>query len=428
VISAMRILIISPSQIPGTTGDVIRVQELSKALVQLGHKIFVVCSNYEERNRGMSHFPKRSDPFIDRPDNKIDISFDRINLYFIKKLMVGKSLLWKLIWFSFFNLLSLQKVIRICLRNRPHAIISYTPYTAIPAYITSRFFRKPWIYDARGIIRVEFYETERVKPNRVSAYLVGFMESHVLRKVSTIIVVSEKMKKVLLEMYSLDQKRIVVGEDGVDPDAFNLSLGRNAVRRKFSIEKSEKVILFLGTLSIREGVDRLIRAMPHVIKVRNDVKLLIVGGGSLLVNFSSEFKDLVRKLSIEKYVIFTGKVPHSEVPQYIADSDICVAPHISTAFTPLKVFEYLACGKPLIVTGPNTDIGEILARHRAGLAVNTEKPLELAKSILFLLNHPETSEKLGKNGYKLVIENFTWKHSAKKIETLISELLHKDSG
>jgi len=421
----MRILMISPSQIPGTTGDVIRVQELSKALNQLGHKIFVVCPNYEERNRGGSPFrSKRIDPFIDGPDDKIDISVDRINLYFIKKLMVGKSLLWRLIWFSFFNSLSLQKVIRICLRNRPHAIISYTPYAAIPAYIASQFFRKPWIHDARGIIRIEFYETERVKPNRVSAYLVGLMESHVLRKASAIIVVSEKMKKILLEMYSLDQKRIVVGEDGVDPDAFNPSLGRNAVRGKFSIEKSEKVILFLGTLSIREGVDRLIRAMSYVIKVRNDVKLLIVGGGSLLVNFSSEFKDLVRNLSIEKYVTFTGKVPHSEAPQYIADSDICVSPHISTAFIPLKVFEYLACGKPVIVTGPNTDIGEILARHRAGLTVNTENPLELAKSILFLLTQPETSKKLGENGYKLVIENFTWKHSAKKIENLISELSH----
>jgi len=120
-------------------------------------------------------------------------------------------------------------------------------------------------------------------------------------------------------------------------------------RRRFGIEVQEKLILFVGRLEKRKGIDLLIRAFSLL--DRKDARLVIVGPDD---GFLQRLRQLVKMLSIEPgKVIFTGGIHHSEVYQAYKDADVFVHPcplGAGDAF-PMSILEAAACGVPLVLSG-----------------------------------------------------------------------------
>ena len=91
-------------------------------------------------------------------------------------------------------------------------------------------------------------------------------------------------------------------------------------------------------------------------------------------------------------------------------ADVCVAPFIRVrneriGLSPLKIYEYLACGKP-VVASDIKGIGDLLRNSNAGIGVKPEDPVELANAIIKLLKNEKLRGKMGKNGRKIVINNY----------------------
>ena len=113
-----------------------------------------------------------------------------------------------------------------------------------------------------------------------------------------------------------------------------------------NLSPTSPIVCFTGSLFPYQGVDLLIRAAPAILARDPAILFLIVGDGPRL----RESMDLVKESEVAGSFHFTGRVPYQKVPLYINAADLCVAPKkpILSGYSPLKLYEYMACGKPVI--------------------------------------------------------------------------------
>ena len=130
-----------------------------------------------------------------------------------------------------------------------------------------------------------------------------------------------------------------------------------------------------------------------------------------------------------KSVVFTGLVQHDNIPEYLAAMDIVLAPYPELTFfyySPLKIFEYMACSKP-VVTGNTEGNKDIIAESNAGLVVRPERAHELASAIIKLLNDKQLSQQLGGNGRRAVIERYSWTNIARRVSEVLREAIKEQA-
>ncbi|MPW38608.1 glycosyltransferase [Thermococcus sp. 101 C5] len=211
----------------------------------------------------------------------------------------------------------------------------------------------------------------------------------------------------LRDDYSIPSEKFELIPNGVDTKLFKRT--KTDLKQKLGLE-DYFVLGYVGVL--REWVD--LTPVYQAIKDLENVKILIVGEeGGLEKN-----KKLVKEYGIEDKVIFAGTVPYTEVPQYISAMDVCLIPFkpnaISQNAVPLKLFEYMACEKPVI----STELSGVkaVAGDRVIYASNKE---EYREKILELYKDEELRTKLGKEGRKFIKENYDWVKIVKKMEEIL---------
>jgi len=102
------------------------------------------------------------------------------------------------------------------------------------------------------------------------------------------------------------------------------------------------------------------------------------------------------------------------VPLFINSSDICIIPRPPIKGSPLKLYEYMACGKPIVASDID-GIREILEESKSGVCVIPKDPNELAKAVVSLLQDRESREKMARNGRRYILENRSWESVAVKV-------------
>jgi glycosyltransferase involved in cell wall biosynthesis len=190
-------------------------------------------------------------------------------------------------------------------------------------------------------------------------------------------------------------------------------------RSELKIEEGKKVICFVGNLVQWQGIEYLIKSMPLISKKRDDVSAIIVGDGIL----RRELEKLSLDLRTEDRIEFTGAVPYQKVPTYINASDVCVAPFTrkrneKIGLSALKVYEYLACGKPVVASNIK-GVGDFLAKTHTGVPFEPENESELAGALIELMADDNRMKEMGEKGRKLVIENYSWDSVAKQIAKIL---------
>ena len=205
----------------------------------------------------------------------------------------------------------------------------------------------------------------------------------------------------------------------------NNSAAINELRNHHSISENDYIVAFIGNLAPHHGIEYLIKSAPIVLNVLPNTKFLIVGDGAI----KKELINLSERIGVSDEIIFTGRVSYEIVPLYINMADVCVAPFIRArneriGLSPLKIYEYLACGKP-VVASDIKGIGDLLRNSNAGIAVTPEDPVELANAIIKLLKNEKLRKQMGKNGRKVMVNNYSWYHTAKKTIEVFEKILNK---
>ena len=113
-------------------------------------------------------------------------------------------------------------------------------------------------------------------------------------------------------------------------------------------------------------------------------------------------------------ILCTGRVPHSEIPSYIAAMDVGVMPDSNLYGSPMKIFEYMAMGK--IVIAPRVPAVEEIIEHGIdGVLIRGGNPEELFHAIEDLRGNPSRGKILREAGYQKVKDRFLWENNAKRI-------------
>lgn len=204
--------------------------------------------------------------------------------------------------------------------------------------------------------------------------------------------------------------------NAIDVQRFDPTINGSNISKMLRIE-GHTVVFTLRGHEPKYGLEYLIRAVPLVVKERNDVAFVIGGDGSL----RRYYEQLAVKLCVKEKLIFTGKIPQSEVPYYYAMSDIVVVPSLQEAFG-LVVSEAMACGKPVIGTMVGGIPDQIIDGYN-GFLVQPRNPSQIAEKILWLSNNPEKAKIMGMNGRKIVEERFDINKRIDKIRSLYEKLL-----
>lgn len=205
---------------------------------------------------------------------------------------------------------------------------------------------------------------------------------------------------------------ISVAPDGVD-------LARAETARASTAPSATPILLYLGSLHRWKGVETLVSAMQEV----RDAVLWIAGGEAQRIN---ELERQAHALGVNEGVRFLGKVPPAQRFDLIGEATICLLPlthdNIASRYTsPLKLFEYMAMGKP-IIAGDLPSIREVLASECNSLLVPPQDPLALAAAINRLLAEPDLAEKLGQRA-AADAKAYSWQARAQTILTQIQHVL-----
>jgi glycosyltransferase involved in cell wall biosynthesis len=162
----------------------------------------------------------------------------------------------------------------------------------------------------------------------------------------------------------------------------------------------------------QDGVDYLVRAIYHLVNDlgRHDVFCVIVGEGTML----PDLEALVRELSLEEHIWFTGRIPDEDLMRYLSTADICLDPDPANGFneycTMIKMMEYMTLGKPIVAFD--------LPEHRvtaqdAAVYARPNDELDFARQIALLMDNPERRKKMGQKGRQRVETELDWSHQEK---------------
>jgi glycosyltransferase involved in cell wall biosynthesis len=247
------------------------------------------------------------------------------------------------------------------------------------------------------------------------------VESQVFAGADLLIAVSEGVRA-YLQRYDAPRERIVVLPNGVNLSEFRSGVNGAAVRRRYGLE-NQVVIGFAGSLKPWHGVDLLMRAFSSVYRMLRrreepgslGLALLIIGDGPQ----RAHLEQLSRELGVSEAITFTGAVPHSEMPEYLAAIDIAVAPYLGSDgfyFSPLKVMEYMAMGRAIIAPMLG-QIPSLLqdATGACGLLYSADDQHELAHALLRLVEDGELRQELGTRAAAQAQLRSSWQTIARQI-------------
>lgn len=203
--------------------------------------------------------------------------------------------------------------------------------------------------------------------------------------------------------------------NAVDSETFNPSIDGSGMRERHDIGRDEKMVLFVGRLVSHKGVEHLLDAA----NLLPEVKFVIVGGG----DSAEDFAEISHHLGPADNVIFTGKVPYSDVPKYYAASDLSVLPSVSRleAFG-IAALEGMSSGKPVVVSDI-PGVREVITDGEEGLLCEPMNPEDLAEKISSLLENDAARRKMGSKGRKKVEKYFDIERIAKEVAEVYESLV-----
>jgi glycosyltransferase involved in cell wall biosynthesis len=196
-------------------------------------------------------------------------------------------------------------------------------------------------------------------------------------------------------------QRVIVEKYGINPDI--ISVIHNAVY-PFAEGKKQKIVLFLGRLTIQKGAEFFLKAARKVLDYEPDVRFVVAGIGDMLPRLIDQVVDM----GISNRVIFTGRLTEDEVKHIYGISSVYVMPSVSEPFG-ITAIEAISAGTPTIAS----KTAGVCETFNNCLKVDFWDTDEIASKIISLLRYESLRKTLTENG-KQEVELFTWDNVAGK--------------
>jgi glycogen synthase len=241
-----------------------------------------------------------------------------------------------------------------------------------------------------------------------------------------IITVSHAMKQELQHL-GFPAGKIQVCWNGVDPQKYNpdrlIPQAVLTLRKKYGITPDETMLFFVGRLVQVKGIDKLIQAMPLVLKDFPKTKLVILGVGDM----EADIRQMIKDSGLQKKIILRNEfVNEEERILHYAASDVVVLPSLYEPFG-IVCTEAMSMGKPVVVgaRGTNGMREQVIpsGENQCGRHINPFDPADIAWGIKQLLESKEQRIQMGDNARKQVIQKFSWDIIAQKTSEIYTKFI-----
>ncbi|MPZ45999.1 MAG: glycosyltransferase, exosortase A system-associated [Betaproteobacteria bacterium] len=307
-------------------------------------------------------------------------------------------------------------------RYSPHVVHVHSPVlNAIPALRVGRRTGVPVVYEIRALWEDAAVDHGTTREGSLRYRLSRALETYAAKRAHHVVTICEGLREELVAR-GVRPDRITVVPNGVDVDRFNTTPTRDAtLARELGLEGST-VLGFVGSFYGYEGLESLVRALPRILVARPDVRLLLVGGGFQ----DDSLRAQVLALGLGDKVVFTGRVPHSEVHRYYDLIDVLVYPRLpmrlTDLVTPLKPLEAMAQGRLVVAS----DVGghrELMKDGETAVLFKAGDVEDLAAKVLDLLASPERWPQLRAAARRYVETQRTWNHCVARYDEVYGRLV-----
>lgn len=398
----MKILYISPYFYPAITvgGTAKTLYDLSRALVKKGHEVTVLTTDLYNVN-------KRVNDYHDKEED-----LDGIKVIYFSNL--SNTLAYKYhLFLPFKYFIYLYKNIKKYDIIHLHEI--YT-FMHLWAAFLARINNIPYIITAHGTMMLKKEEGRVARKNLF--YCLG--GKRLLDSASGIIALTKDEKKSFIRL-GLKEKNIKIIPNGLNTKLYKNSGNADKFRKKFHIPGNTRILLFLGRIHQKKGINLLIKSLVHLKKDFTNLFLVIAGP----VEDKDYYSTLVREVDDNKLddsVFFTGVLSEEDKKCAYRVSDIFVLTSYAEGL-PVSILEAASAGLPVLVS-KYCGIPEVTS-YKAGLVVDTITG-DIISGIEKILSHSNYRKYFGRNGQKMVEEKFNLEKVSTDVENLYASILSRN--
>ena len=298
-------------------------------------------------------------------------------------------------------------------------------YDAVHAHEESVFwcrflkpvFRFRLIYDMHSSLPQQLNNFQFTK-SRLLTGLFRILEDTCLRKADAVVTICPDLKDYALRTGVAPARHLLI-ENSIFEEV-HLTGRRGTTdpapggpNRSLTFDPARPIILYAGTFENYQGIDQLIRAFAIVHAERPDALLLLVGGTTQQVEVAT---NTVASLGIADSVILTGRVSKSIASRYTSLASVLVSPRLHGTNTPLKIYEQLASGKPLVATRiwSHTQVLD----ETVCILVDPE-PQSIARGLLRAISDPEFARQVVARARALYEREYARPVYERKIQRLL---------
>ncbi len=236
-----------------------------------------------------------------------------------------------------------QEIERQIQEFQPDIIIAFG---LLNAYVGSKAAKKhgiPFVYYLIDVLYA-------LIPEKIFQKLGKMIKKRTLQRSDLVITINQRLRELAIEL-GADENKTMVIDAGIDLKQFNPERDFSTLKEKYHIQKEDTVLFFMGWIYHFAGIKEVARELGENKHKYPNIKLLVVGDGDAY----DDLLHIQEKYDLQDQLILTGKQPYELIPDFLALADIALLPayqdeEIMQDIVPIKLYEYMAMSKPVIVT------------------------------------------------------------------------------
>lgn len=300
-------------------------------------------------------------------------------------------------------------------QQRYNAVHSHEEGAAVGVLIASAL-GVPHLYDMHSSLPQQL-ENFAFSKSAVLRWIFQRLERFAIKRSRVTIVICPHLQDVARQV--VPEARTILIENAPGSGDTPVEGTGRAVRAALGIDHSTPVVLYTGTFEPYQGLDLLFTAAGLVHRERPDVKFVLVGGRPQQVE-----KARTKALESGAHgVVFAGEQSAEKIPGYLDAADVLVSPRSTGTNTPLKIYQYLRAGRPIVATRLLTHT-QVLSDD---VAILTEpSPRDFARGVLRAVNDPSAGRQIGENARRLADSRYTYEAYLQRTREACAALVDVD--
>lgn len=323
--------------------------------------------------------------------------------------------LGKLSTISFLCILFIYLLVYIFFKKPDFAVMEGpSVFVTFPFNILSklRFLKTKFVLDIRSVPVDVTGIKEKIELMKYKFVIIYC--KYMYDKITTI---TPMLKESICNDFRVKEDKIGIWFSGVSLSLFS----SESKMKKIRLGLEDKfVVMYHGTLSPNRGLQEVVKAIGLLKKTYPSIVFFILGNGPI----KYKLHDLAKSLGLQDNIVLHKPVPYKNIPSYISICDVGILPFPKITWwevsNPLKLMEYLAMGKPVILT----DIAahrSIVDSNPCATFIESNEPEKIAISISNLYKRKDELVYIGELGRKIIEEKYTWEKQAFSFKSFLEK-------